>query len=453
MAARQNTSVVVMVAMGLVSAIAVVLFITTIIFVSRFQEAQRNLEAAERQRAEAVTPQESDLFSRLRQASGNQSVVGYLNDRYQSLADLAVGNRNRGPEEIQTTFDDLLGDGEYDTLQGAVSRLTNQVDQLQNEVERARADAERARVDLTQAEQSLQAVRNQYEQDFARQASRVGQAFDNAEAYRADFDDARNDFESRLRSERADSAAVVSELESRQNELLDEIARLQQVIASRGDDQNLPMPQDEDALRDGAIVGTNLARNEVFLSLGRQDRVPIGITFEVYSANASIQPNAIGEFPPGKATVEVIRVDERTTVARVLREVRGNRIVPGDVIVNAVYDPEKEYEFVVFGDFDANQDFIATPQEANRIRAIIREWGGEVSTELSGTTDYVVLGERPVLPPEPRFDDPQPVLDRYAEARQRQIRYDNLLEQATALRIPVLNTNRLFTLTGMDERL
>jgi outer membrane murein-binding lipoprotein Lpp len=387
----------------------------------------------------------------LQQRAGNESVVGYLHSNYESLAEFAVGSRNRTPEEIRESFEQLLGEEPTD-LQSAVSGLVGRVASLERELAEARRSAERARTDLANANEELESVRREYEDSFARQRATVDQAFDNASSYSAELDELKSDFELERRRLNRDAESMRQQLQRRINELLDEVSRLEQTVAELGREGTQPFGQYEAALVDGRIVGTNLADDEVFISLGGDDKVFPGLTFQVYNAGSRIVPNEAGEFPPGKATIEVIRRGRETSTARILNETAGDAVIAGDAIVNAVYDPEKEYEFVVFGNFDTDGDFVATPQERDDIRAIIEEWGGTVTEDLSGTTDYVVLGTPPVLPPEPRFDDPPAIVQRYAEARERLLKYEDLLEKAVATRIPVLNQNRLYTLTGLEFR-
>jgi hypothetical protein len=208
-------------------------------------------------------------------------------------------------------------------------------------------------------------------------------------------------------------------------------------------------PRGEHSLVDGRVVGASVAERQVFIDLGRDKRVVLGMTFEVYDDGTNIRADAEGNYPPGKATLEIIRVGEATSAARVVRDRQGEPVIEGDVIANAVYDPDKAYVFVVFGDFDANRDEQATPAERNTIAGIIGEWGGRVEDEISGRTDFVVRGERPVLPPPPSPDAPLPVIQEYIRKQQIVQKYDELFRTATQTGIPVLNENRLYTLTGL----
>jgi hypothetical protein len=173
------------------------------------------------------------------------------------------------------------------------------------------------------------------------------------------------------------------------------------------------------------------------------------MTFEVYTNASAIKADEQGNYPKGKATIEITRVlDDNSSIARIVREVSGNPVIAADVIANAVFDPRKVYSFVVFGNFDFDGDSVATPQETQNIKGIIESWNGRISDDITGDTDFVVLGEKPILPPQPKPTDPVELTERYILLRQQVTRYDSLLERAGQAGIPILNQNRLYTLTG-----
>jgi hypothetical protein len=118
------------------------------------------------------------------------------------------------------------------------------------------------------------------------------------------------------------------------------------------------------------------------------------------------------------------------------------------VVANAIYDPNKVYTFLVYGNFDANGDGIATQHEAEDVKAVIAAWGGKTTSELTGDVDFLVLGQRPQLPPRPGVNSPLPVVLEYQRIDQMANRYDELFQQATSTSVPVLNENRLYTLIG-----
>jgi hypothetical protein len=123
-------------------------------------------------------------------------------------------------------------------------------------------------------------------------------------------------------------------------------------------------------------------------------------------------------------------------------------VVRGVVIANAIYDPNKVYTFLVFGNFDPNGVGMATPAGTEDLKALIVSWGGKVTDELAGSVDFLVLGQRPQLPPKPGPDSPEAVVKEYFRLSALNEQYKILQDQAVATSVPILNENRLYTLIG-----
>jgi hypothetical protein len=207
--------------------------------------------------------------------------------------------------------------------------------------------------------------------------------------------------------------------------------------------------QSEYALVDGIVVASNGGDRTVTLNIGRKQRVVIGLSFNVYSQGAVIRPDdKSGDYPAGKATLEVIRVEDNSSIARILREQRGNPVVKGDIIANPIFDPAKKYKFLVFGNFDPQRTGNASAFGANEVKAWIRDWGGDSVDALVGDVDFIVLGERPQVPPQPPSSAPIEVINFNLDQQRIAQKYDELFKQATDTAIPVLNENRLRTLLG-----
>jgi len=217
----------------------------------------------------------------------------------------------------------------------------------------------------------------------------------------------------------------------------------------RGTSEDALKPKDEFALVDGNIIEIRPTAGEVVIDLGRRDKVVLGQTFSVYRDGADKSPDLdSGEYNDGKAVIEIVDIRPDTSRARIVRESRGNPIVRGDIIANPVYDPKKEYTFVVYGQFDANQDGMATSLETAELAALIQNWGGTVQDDLSGGVDFLVMGRKPLLPPQPGPGAPIEVLQEYVRLQRMVAKYDELFKTAVATSIPVLNENRLYTLIG-----
>jgi hypothetical protein len=309
-------------------------------------------------------------------------------------------------------------------------------DRSEGELDRRTEDFDRFRDSQLAAVASLQA--------------QIGDLRTDAQQYREGIRQAEVNYAGRIQQAEADALDVERTLLSRLETIDQQNLILQDTLSRlREETQDTRIqPRSEAALVDGAIVGVNAADREVFVSLGSRDNLVLGMAFTVYSDATQIRPNAQGEYPSGKATIEIISIAEDSSRARILSEVRGNPVVVDDVIANAAYDPTKVYKFMVIGNFATAGANVATPAGADEIRALLDRWGGEVIDDLTGDLDFLVLGSRPRVPQDPPVDAPIEVFEEFRRQERKTQRYDEMLEYARATSVPVLNQNRLYTLIG-----
>jgi hypothetical protein len=192
----------------------------------------------------------------------------------------------------------------------------------------------------------------------------------------------------------------------------------------------------------------------VYVSLGRADRLQMGMTFEVFDANELVKLDEY-ERVRGKATLEVVSVEEATSIARIVRQERGRPVQEGDAIVNLVYDPQAVYKFYVYGEFDIDGDGVPDENGIDTIKSRVRQWGGRVSDSLTYDVDYLVLGMEPPLPTAPPEGEVDPVkIAQYVQAQREYETYQELIGEARSpsLQIPILNQNRFLALTGYYDR-
>lgn len=453
MANRGDTGMGVKIALGLLTTLCLALFVLTVIFAAQANKERQERQAGEATYNEAIRPDErTDTWENLRARSGRQSVVMYLHEQNQSLLNLIGAGRRESSEAVIERITGQLSPGSSSLLREVESLRTRL-----SERDRDLAAAERAR-DAAQADMNAAIERAERQRDAHRQSlnevnAKLATLQSEVDRFRQGADQNIDLARSQAAAERASSAERIASLESSGRQLRNQIAVLEeQLDRLRGQRSGDTLrPQNEATLIDGRVVSV-AGPDEVIINLGRRDRLVLGLSFEVYSRGTSLQADQDGNYPPGKASVEVIRIDEGTSRARVIRSTRGNPVVAGDVLVNPIFDPRKDYKFVVFGNFDTNRDGIASEIERNQIIALIQEWGGTIQDTIDGTTDFLVLGEPPVLPPQPRQDDPIEVIDRYINLRRTVDRFNELFESAKRAGIPVLNQNRLMTLTGMHAQ-
>lgn len=453
MASRGSSNPAILIAMTIVSVVALALFFTTVMFYGAKNKAEKELADAQQASRDFLGGQ-TDLPWAIRwqeQATqARQPVIAYMNSAWEEMAKRTTGDSQQTPEEFQTLLGSISG-ADVSPLTQVIEQQSRQIASLEQQVSDANDASAAAAADLQSQVERVAQVQ-------ADSASTVTALNEEIGKYKAEFDSFRTlvdktiaDNNQRVEEIRREAADRGASDQARIAELEEETLRQQGQLTSLRESQvtSALLPTNEFALVDGRVVGADPTQNVVFIDLGRADRVVLGMSFEVYSNAGVIRPDSQGVYPPGKATIEIIRINEGSSVARIVRQSRGNPIVNGDVLANAVYDPEKVYHFVVYGNFDTNGDGAPRPEEQTAIKGIISQWGGIIDDDLSGRTDFLVLGDRPVLPPQPLPNVPIAIIQEYIRKSRVVDEYDRLFHAAVQASIPILNQNRLYTLTGL----
>ncbi len=445
---------------GIVAAVvlgvlAAAFFVLSLVFYGGKSSAEQELKKYRDEAKEIVRETERnapDVRALLAEANkGGKSLATYLREQQQALAERITGNRGDGPARLILAADAAIGpDGGslINRLAAARADLTT--------AQRSVADAESARKNaearLTETDGRIKAMEASTNKAVAGVNAALTDNATQTATYRDQVATAvtftqeqANNIQRAADAEKVGFTNRISALEQ-EKQILE--AKLRELQAARGTGLR---PTDEFALVDGRVIATDPADpRAVFIDRGSDNKIVLGMTFEVYSDKSEIVPDEnTGEYRRGKAAVEVIRIDRDQALARIVRP-RGRAvdIRNGDLIVNAVYDPNKTYNFVVFGNFDSQGTGTATPEGAADIKALINGWGGKVIDEIRGDIDFVVLGSRPVVPPQPAPDAPIASITEFLRLNREAQRYDELFKQAGSTSLPVLNQNRLFTLIG-----
>ncbi len=453
MAARTGASVGVAVTITILGAMSLGLFVTTMIFYGNAQSAKSDLEAANEANKSFVSSQEREhaAIRAIRDEASRErkTVVGFLATNKSELMKIITGEASMSMAELRERLANIEG-AEGSSLIGLIELKNDQIATLDTQLAAAEAErraaqaaarAEADRVATIEGDFNNAAANMQSEvQVYADSNKQLSEGFAAIEQRRIDqMESQRSDFTSRQQQ----MQAAVDELIQENIVLQDQISRL---LGEGGVDR--PMPLNEEALVDGTINQVN-SDNEVVISIGRNKKAILGMTFAIYDDATDIRVDTqTGEYPPGKAVVEIVRVEDTFSRARVISSSQGNPIVRGDVIANAIYDPTKTYKFVVDGLFDIDGDGVASRFERETLEALIEQWGGILVPEISGDTDFVVLGEKPVLPPQPTVGAPVATIQEYVRLQQEIQRYDDLMNKAELTSMPLLNANRLQTLIG-----
>jgi len=461
MSTRTSASVGLGVTVTLLGVVAIASFIFAVIFYGQKQRYDKELTQAREDLRTIIRADERNadwVNTRLNEASradGRPSLVTYLDQSLRAAMNTAAGDDDLTATQLRARVesDEAYAGADVDSLFGVIEDRNSTISTLETRVEELNDSLETARRDLVGQAQLTERLRDEHSQSIAALQSEL----DN---YRQDVDTYRGDLTSTIQGNNDRVDDILQTASEQEAALQETIASLEsrvfilegQLAECQGQNEARLSPMSEEALVDGRVIGVNAGDGTATISVGQRDRVTLGLTFEVYDDGGAIRPGEDGEYPRGKAALEIIRIDGASSVARIIRENRRNPVVPGDVFANALYDPDKEYSFVVFGNFDMDGDGEATAQERNDVEGLINEWGGLLEDDLSGRTDFLVLGDRPKLPIQPPEDAPLPVIQNYIEKQREVERYDSLFERSTQASIPVLNQNRLLTLTGLRGR-
>jgi hypothetical protein len=231
----------------------------------------------------------------------------------------------------------------------------------------------------------------------------------------------------------------------------------QQIEALSGKLRGIRVNPNEASIQrpDGQIVrlpGNNLA----VINLGTGDHVAVGMTFEVYDKYTGVPALGAdgtreGDMPTGKGSIEIVKVGAGFSECRIIRKEPGISMVQGDLVVNLVYDKTQKYNFVVYGDFDMDNDGRTAPGDAEVIRRLITAWGGNVVNDVNVNTDFVVMGVEPKVDAKPPADDAVAIAA-YQRAQAELDKYLDVRKQAMSLNIPILNQNRFLNFVGYTSQ-
>lgn len=451
---------------GVAGVLALAFFVAWLFVLGRLNEARTAEADAQEALATFIRSNERDAAARYEAEARDQreSVFSVMNARLSDMTELVAGTDGATPDEVLGRVRALSeapeagGDAVVNALTRGndvpllqlVQSLALEVADLQTQL--AEADAARRAAVRSFNEQSefVASERGRFNREQQQLQGLVDRYVGDVETQLQTLESESREMRDRIDDARALADAEKAELQAEIADLNTQILTLRdQLRTLRGTGgETALLPTDEFALVDGEIISVNATDRSVIINRGRRDKAILGMTFAVYDDATAIRPDASGTYPRGKARLEITNVGENSSTARILEETRGNPIVRGDVIANAVWDPNKQYKLVVYGTFDTNGDGQFTQFERDNVVSLIRDWGGEVVDDLQGDVDFVVLGRKPALPPRPSSAAPPEVQQRWIDLNRIVDRYDEYQRRAEETRVPVLNYNRLLTLTG-----
>jgi hypothetical protein len=293
-------------------------------------------------------------------------------------------------------------------------------------------------------EQALIAEKDKFQQQF--ETVRTG--YDELKALlEKKTSDQVKDLYSKLTDERTGREETNKQLLKTQAELRTADERIQRIL--KEDVWPVRPPPDANVAEyepDGKVILVDDQAKIVHINLGSDDHVYRGLTFSVYERNQPIPRDG-----KGKAEIEVYNVEKTISAARILRSNPKNPIVADDIAANLIWDPKKTNTFVIAGDFDLTGKGTIDPEGGEKLKNLVEKWGGKVADKVTVNTDFVVLGSQPETPTKPTLEETSTypnAAEKYDKAVQRLADYKQILSQAQALSIPILNTERFLYFIG-----
>ncbi len=386
-------------------------------------------------------------------SAGGPTVVGILEENRGDTAYLATGDETDDAETVRSKRDRLL---EAIDLDGVVANpeayedasfyeaMTTLYEGFKGE-HALRLSAEGRVADLDTEVAGLIQLNADQRNDFDSRAKELSdelaQIRADRDAYRTDRDAAiealRSEFDSRrlqadaeLTRERQEKATLERNLAELQARYRTQQERFGGGLAGPADLATARQP-------DGRVLTAIPGDQVVYIDLGQEQGLTLGLRFSVYSQDADIPADG-----RGKAQIEVVSTSASSAECKIVWVAQNEVIMDGDLVANPVYDPEHQLTLLVAGRFDLDHDGISDPDGAAVVDAMVTSWGGVITTELSALTDFVILGAPPPRPA--TGGDMAREQAAHAETIQREWdRYGELVAMARSLSVPVL-TQELF---------
>ena len=459
MAVRTGAGTGVIVSLVVFVLTTVFLLVLTIVFYAGKTKEIEARAAAEDALKKYVLPAQrnTDLYKNFEaSAKGNTSVAQYLNQRNEELLNFIGAQPNSNMEAVKQEFA-RFNLKDTDTLRSGMQSISANLNAARSEAEAFKTQLTAAQAQIAEKEAQMKQADEAHNTEVQGFNTQIASYRDAAEDYRKRLEAAIDELNKAKDTLRNQYEGTKRQLEeevdslSTQNQVL--IGRIEQYEKIRAD--AVLKAQNPAMQVDARIIDVPSGSDQIFLDKGKKDKIILGMTFEVYADPQMIRVNPqTGEVPRGKASLQVVKVNDTTSVAKVTRSSPGQPVIRGDVVANAVYDPTQEYKFLIHGKYDVDGDGKPTETEAEYLRSLVMQWGGIVVSgdSLPGDLDFLVLGAQPPNPPPPPADAPQALINDWIKRKEAYDLYKRLFEQAQSSQIPVLNANRFFILTGFVER-
>lgn len=442
------------VAVTLLGVLFVLSLLVAILFKTQVGDAQRRATEAEQKLADVINREEQGL-DEVQEAinrSENLTLVGTLLQENRSLKQLINASPSQSLESIKNEMaSQNLATGQ--TFMAEIGKLRSELVAARETAVHHEQQTETAQKQLATIQEEKSELARKYDQAVSQLKGEVTKIHSQHSQHTQQKDSQLDTLEKDLASVRTEKQEKIDQLEESVQQKDQQVA----VFQKRIDELKRMLRTggagvDPSRESDGTIIAVLSEENLVYIDRGQADHVLLGMTFEVFDESVGVQADEFGDLR-GTATIEVISMTENASMARVVRTSRKKNIQEGDLIANIVYNPNTTYSFHVFGKFDIDNTGQATATDRRRIEVMVSKWKGVLAKRLSYSTDFLVLGEEPTLPPPlpPGVIQPE-IIEQWTEKMRLYEKYHDLVQEAKSLSVPILNQNRFLTLVGYYQR-
>jgi len=341
---------------------------------------------------------------------------------------------------------------EVSGLQGQVSDLTRKLSAAQTQLEQQKAATTKAQGDYAQALDTKETQSRELNAKVTSLNTTVTGISAENDRLKGLIDtsiqEVANQYQGQITTLREQAAALDRTVNERDRTIKDQ----QDVIADLGGDRPEAVPV---TLADATIISQIPKQNKVYLDIGRNTGLQLGMSFSVFDPDDLVKLEADEEGKEddaGKAIVEIINMTENTAVGRIVSRTPHAVIRNGDALVNVVFDPDRVFTFHVFGQFDLNKDGKPDDNGTTQVRSMVTRFNGRLAEDMGFATDYLVLGQEPALPSLPDDELDLIKMKQYRVQLENFNAYQQRILEARELGLPVLNQNRFLDLVGFFQR-
>ena len=302
MAIRSGAGTGVIVSLVVFVLTTVFLLVLSIVFYTGKVEQTDATDKAKKDLSTFITSEEQNLdsFQRIVASAKDDgmSVAGYLNSDLESLRILVSGSPDTSTNNIRSTLDNALSNG--GSLFLAFERLSRQLKERQQELDARISELNAARDQITSLEQTVTDSVNATALALASAKLEWSDIQDESEVLAQNVD---AHFASRLqRDERliGGKTSFIQQLENERDALIKEKTILANDAADLRDlvSASRMSSIDPAMLVDGTILDI-AGTDRVFVDLGSQDHIVLGMSFEVYDDQSQLRVDKDGVLPRG----------------------------------------------------------------------------------------------------------------------------------------------------------